>query len=302
MPYFFDNRDAPPYTDALMGFLHDFGKSHPVNEPTLWLNLFRVFLRSHGGIERLLRGEFAEYITEIDRDVINWIIELYDYAIVESRYPNLWDVMKFGIDETLPICPHTKQRVKPISVSERTLTALERVWDMYYGKSHDIEREPGVIGRYMPLFQYMMAHLLNISLHCEWAGVSFPAGFKSFEEKWQAVRDWPDSGIMGGMVMLVFLCEININDKLSLLNMRYYLPEDMKRKLYLDTLDQFQNRRDRKYFGDCDPTKPHLFRKIPHYVLAKQVFEEDKDLFDESFRDIFRPYYEAVPRQDQKDS
>ena len=151
------------------------------------------------------------------------------------------------------------------------------------------------VAQYMPHYAHMMGHLLNWTLRLEWAAIPLPPVFQTFEEKWQAVKDWPDSGIMGSCIMKHFLTGLAVGRDYNETDIKHDMPVAMKRRLYVEALEQFNTRHDPAYFGGYDPTKTHYKRIGCHYVLAKQIIEEEKDLFDEDFKATFQPYYDAVP-------
>lgn len=291
MPGFADNRPAPAYSLNLQRFLIAITQTHPFNEDKLWVTLFRELVQSFDGKRRLLEGEFAEFVPLIDRDAVNFVVKLYDEALVSLRYADIMDV-KRGIDPH--IAPVTSEQAKRVLVSPKAIDALEKIWETYYGTPHEEEKPGGGLGAYMPYHCYMIAHLLNWTLRLEWSGVNVDK-IKSFEEKWRAVKNWPDSGIMGVRVIKAFLTPSEFGTGFDRTHIKHDMPIEMKKRLYLEALEYYNTRQDPNYFGHYNPVETHHFRGCTHHQLAKQVIVDEKEFFDSKFKVIFQPYYDAVP-------
>jgi hypothetical protein len=279
MPNFVVNRPAPAYSAHMKRFLMTIARTHPYNEDRLWLNLFRELATSFDGQRRLMAGEFAEFVPMVDRDVLESVIKLYDEALVGLRgqdtSPQRMDPAKAST---------TNEEAKRVVVARKTIKALETVWDMYYGTPYEEKWESGELGLYMPYHSELMAHLLNWTLRLEWSSVN-TTKIKNFDAKWQAVKELP--GVMSVRIINSFLTSSGYNRT----QIKHDMPTPMKMQLYGEALAHYNARHD----ADYDPLLTHRHRDCPQFLLARQVIVEEKEFFDNKFKSIFQPYYNAVP-------
>lgn len=287
-----NNVDASPYEPHLKAFINAFVANHPCHPDRVWMDLFRLTQCSHRGMDRLLGGEFSEFLPHVDSSALYQLTEMYDHMIVNARYVNFSDVKfgdfnpdKPGDSDRYQKCEVTGKWTKRPWISKTTVGGLDALWKAYYGYKREATLD-------IPLFQYVFAHLLNITLHLEWCGYVLES---SFDEKWEQVKNWPDSGIMGPRIIDAFL----VPDHPRYPNGRgtdisNFLPVAWKRRLYTEAWEVYNTKLDPEYHGPLE--KSRIRRKGYHAMLAAQVVEKDAELFDSSF---LAPFLECYKERNQ---
>lgn len=286
-----DNAPAEPYNRHLQEFINAFVTNHPVHPDRVWMTLFNMTARAHRGKERLLAGEFSEFLPFADPSALPSLVELYDQMIISTRYVNFWDMKCGSFDPRNPEpsseyqkCLYTSAWVKQPFISKLTLAALDVIWTRYYGLPYKEVRE-------IPLHHTMMAHLMNISLHAEWGG--YPGLSLSFSEKWEQIKNWPDTGIMAAKIIDEFLIPDHprFPDGQET-DIGRYLPPSMKQRLYMEAWEVYDTKLDPDHHGR--DLKARYNPKGYHGRLAAHVLVDEKELFDDSFKAPFQAFYERV--------
>lgn len=235
-----------------------------IPSPDMWLFIFSQVGDSDGA--GLVRGQFAEFVKDCPHRVIAWVVQIYEEAITNLRYTNADDV--FGFRELL-VCPITSLGIKPIDVGTATIDALESVWERYVGTSYGREDD-------VPHFNVMMARLLRITLHLEWAGYG---GFATFSRKWEQLKSWRRGEYidpLAGQIMDYFVLPPSWMGGFS----SDILPLEMRKKLYMEMGELYTtNVLDPTFWEEED--KRDSLLKLSQTVLADEGV-------DESFKVPFR--------------
>jgi hypothetical protein len=253
------------YKPPLRRLLKQVIQDRAIPESTLWLTIYSRMNDEDHGIA-LIKGRYAEFVKDCPSDIIAWVVGIYEERIVNMRYCNADDVFEF---RELPICPITGFGIKPLEVGTATIDALETVWERYI----EISQEQGKEIRH---FSVMMARLLNITLHLQWAGFS---GIRTFDRKWEQLKAWKYDGhiaSLAGLTMESFVFPPNWMESVF----PQIMPVELRKQLYKELQDLYTTHMLDPVLWGAKNAKEHLVR-LYSVVVADEHLD---DVFKHQFR------------------
>lgn len=257
------------YSNKLIRFMTEFSEKTILSESSMWLLLYRNL----DNPRRLLEGEFAEYLPHVSEDSLAWVVKIYHEALVANRYWGIWDY-KCGGNSIPKKCPITNSEIKHITVATATIDVLEGVWEKYVNREYITDQE--VLPHYHP----MMARLLQISLHLQWAGF---AGFADFESKWNQIMRWKHDEYHNPHASAIMRYFVSPPKWMAnpLDSFWAMMPINLQEKVLTDVFFIYNECGDPRYFGE------HSKRKVLESVCQKAI---DSAKLDEEFKRPFREY------------
>lgn len=258
-------------------FLHTVAEKGLIHPEKLWNSIHNMI-----DPRTLIKGELAHLLAVCPMEILPWVIGIYEEAVTETLYHFEG---KRASNKDLPRCPNTGLTMLPDRVDVRTMTALETVWNTYYGTPWDDGKMPS----HMP---QMYADLLRITWHMERVG---QRGFTSFEQKWEEVKNWPkDRGIVGPYIISSFLTPPGYSA--SFYEITDYMAPEEQLRLYMEALSYYTSTIDRNYFADPLTTPSKVG---PLARLAKEVIKGGGE-WDDDVLEKFYPYYKSQGESDGK--